>query len=179
VSAYSQADGLTSAGTRPSHEVSPARPVSRLPSRSSGTPFACRRRGTGVNRETLESYSERAHHPWSLRRRRVQRPRVRLWFSALRRRSTAHHGDLRANAAPPSPMVTAPQRHTTVAKRLDARTQGKSSARWDPRGGCPSPQGEGRSLPRNHEVTVEPWTIHRAGPIYDAHINVLRNAGRR
>ena len=33
------------------------------------------------------------------------------------RRGTAHHGDLRADAAPPSPMATAPQRHTTVAER--------------------------------------------------------------
>jgi hypothetical protein len=91
------------------------RPVSRL--RFSGTPFACRRRGTGLNRETLESYLERAHPPWSARRRRVQRPRVRHWFSALRRRSAAHHGDLGADAAPPTPMATAPQRHTTVAER--------------------------------------------------------------
>ena len=155
------------------------RPVSRLPSRFSGTPFACRRRGTGLNRETLESYLERAHPPWSARRRRVQRPRVRHWFSALRRRSAAHHGDLGADAAPPTPwlpLLSVTQQWPNA--RFEARTEGKSRARWDPRGGCPSSRGEGRSLPRNHEVTVKPWTIHRAGPIYDEHINVLRTAGR-
>jgi hypothetical protein len=41
--------------------------------------------------------------------------------------------------------------------RFEARTEGKSRARWDPRGGCPSSQGEGRSLPRSHEVTAKPW----------------------